>query len=96
MAKTKAAGGSKLGRDSNPKYLGVKAYDGQTVKVGSVIIRQRGMKFVPGNNVKIGRDDTIYSVMDGVVSFSTKRKKGYDQKQRLVKIVNVVEGKKVK
>ncbi|MCX6758621.1 MAG: 50S ribosomal protein L27 [Candidatus Nealsonbacteria bacterium] len=91
MAKTKAAGGTHLGRDSRPKFLGVKAAAGETVKIGSVIIRQRGSGFVAGNNVKTGRDYTLYSAINGVVSFTAKRKKGYDNKQRMVKIVNVLE-----
>jgi len=90
MAKTKAAGATKLGRDSQPKYLGVKLYAGQPTKPGSVIIRQRGTKFLPGKNVRRGNDDTLYSVIKGKVHFTTKRKRGFDWKQRVVKIVNVL------
>ncbi len=89
MATTKSAGTVKTGRDSKPKYLGVKMYGGQKVKTGDVIIRQRGSKFVPGKNVKKGRDDTIYAVKEGVVVFSTVRKKCFDNRQRTVKVVNV-------
>ena len=89
MAKTKAAGSTKLGRDSRPKYLGVKLFEGQPAKAGSIIIRQRGSGFLPGKNVKKGRDDTLYAQKAGVVSFATKRKKGFDDSQRKVKIVNV-------
>ena len=89
MAKTKAAGATKLGRDSQPKYLGVKLFTGQKAKCGSIIIRQRGTKFLAGKNVKRGGDDTLYSLKEGVVKFSTKRKKGFNNKQRIVKIVNV-------
>jgi large subunit ribosomal protein L27 len=89
MAKTKSAGATRLGRDSRPKYLGVKLYAGQKTKPGSIIIRQRGTKFLPGKNVRKGRDDTLYSVKEGVVKFTTKRKKKFDKKQRIVKIVNV-------
>lgn len=89
MAKTKAAGTAKLGRDSQPKYLGVKLYDGEKAKIGSIIIRQRGTKFIPGKNVKMGKDDTIYSVKEGVVKFSTKRKVGFNNRQRIVKMVSV-------
>lgn len=89
MAKTKAAGATKLGRDSRPKYLGVKLYQGQKTKTGQVLIRQRGTKFLPGKNVKRGGDDTLYSLKEGIVYFSTKRKKGFDGSQRIVKIVNV-------
>ncbi len=89
MATTKAAGTSRLGRDSNPKYLGVKLFEGQKAKNGSIIIRQRGSKFIAGKNVRMGKDDTIYSVKDGLVSFATKRKKNFDGTQRIAKIVNV-------
>lgn len=89
MAKTKAAGATKLGRDSLPKYLGVKLFDGQKAKSGSIIIRQRGTKFLAGKNVRRGRDDTLYAVKEGLVRFNTKRKKGFNNSQRIVKIVNV-------
>ncbi len=89
MAKTKSAGATKLGRDSLPKYLGVKLYDGQKTKPGMIIIRQRGSKFLPGKNVKRGRDDTLYAIKEGVVKFGTKRIRRFDQSQRLAKIVNV-------
>ena len=89
MAKTKAAGSTRLGRDSLPKYLGVKLYQGQKAKPGSIIIRQRGTKFLPGKNVKCGRDDTLYAIKEGVVKFTTKRKRGFNNSQRIVKIVNV-------
>ncbi len=89
MAKTKAAGATKLGRDSLPKYLGVKLFEGQTAKAGQVLIRQRGTKFIPGKNVKRGGDDTLYAIKQGVVHFKTKRKKRFDNSQRVVKVVNV-------
>lgn len=89
MAKTKAGGTSKLGRDSGPQYLGVKKFDGEKVKIGDIIIRQRGTKFITGNNVKQGKDYTIYSIKEGTVKFQTKRKKLFDGTQRMVKIVNV-------
>lgn len=89
MAKTKAAGSSRLGRDSQPKYLGVKLFAGQKAKIGQVLVRQRGTKFMAGKNVKRGNDDTLYSLKTGVVYFTTKRKKRFDSSQRLVKIVNV-------
>jgi large subunit ribosomal protein L27 len=90
MSKTKATGVTKLGRDSNPKYLGIKLYEGQQAKVGNVIIRQRGSKFLAGKNVKKGADDTLFAMKDGTIKFSTKRKTKFDKSQRLVKIVNVV------
>lgn len=91
MAKTKAAGATKLGRDSQPKYLGVKLFAGEAVKPGMIIVRQRGTKFLPGKNVKRGSDDTLYALKKGVVYFSTKRKKKFDGSQRIVKVVNVLE-----
>jgi len=89
MAKTKAAGATKLGRDSLPKYLGVKLFEGQKTKTGSIIIRQRGSKFLAGKNVKRGKDDTLYALKGGVVRFATKRKRGFNASQRIVKVVNV-------
>ena len=89
MATTKAAGTSRLGRDSQPKYLGVKLFEGQKAKIGSIIIRQRGSKFIAGKNVRMGKDNTLYAVKDGTVSFQTKRKKKFDGSQRIAKVVNV-------
>ena len=89
MATTKATGSTHLGRDSQPKYLGVKLYDGQPAKVGQVLVRQRGTKFFPGKNVRRGGDDTLYALKGGVVKFTTKRKTRFDNSQRIVKIVNV-------
>lgn len=89
MATTKSAGTVKTGRDSQPKYLGVKLYGGQKVKTGSVIIRQRGTKFFPGINVKKGKDDTLYALADGIIKFTNKTRKRFDGKMRKVKVVNV-------
>ena len=69
MASKKAGGSTKNGRDSNPKYLGVKAFGGEWVTAGSIIVRQRGTKFRPGRNVGLGRDHTLFALSDGVVSF---------------------------
>ena len=91
MAKTKAKGTTRLGRDSLPKYLGVKLFEGRKVKPGMIIICQRGTKFLAGENVKRGADDTLYAKKAGVVKFTTKRKKRFDGSQRTAKIVNVVE-----
>jgi len=90
MAKTKATGATRLGRDSLPKYLGVKLSEGQKARPGMIIIRQRGTKFLPGKNVKKGSDDTLYAAAEGVVHFGTKRKRRFDRSQRIAKIVNVV------
>lgn len=69
MAHKKGLGSSKNGRDSNPKYLGVKMFDGQAVEAGNIIVRQRGTKFRPGAGTLIGRDDTIFAVRAGTVAF---------------------------
>jgi len=74
MAHKKSGGSAKNGRDSNPKMLGVKRYAGQEVKAGSIIVRQRGTKFSPGSNVKRGKDDTLFSVIDGKVKFEKEGK----------------------
>ncbi len=89
MAKTKSAGSTKLGRDSRPKYLGVKIFGGQKVNPGMIIVRQRGTKFLPGKNVGRGKDDTLYAKKAGIVRFITRRKRKFDGTQRIVKIVNV-------
>lgn len=89
MAKTKSTGATRLGRDSLPKYLGVKLFAGQQTQIGSVIVRQRGTKFLPGKNVKRGGDDTLYAVKEGVVRFTTKTKKRFNRSRRKVKVVNV-------
>ncbi|HPY96854.1 MAG TPA: 50S ribosomal protein L27 [Candidatus Cloacimonadota bacterium] len=73
MAHKKGVGSSKNGRDSNPKYLGVKKYGGEQVLPGNIIVRQRGTKFHVGENVGIGRDFTIFSLIEGTVKFQTKR-----------------------
>jgi large subunit ribosomal protein L27 len=75
MAHKKGVGSSRNGRDSNPKFLGVKRYGGQFVRAGNILVRQRGTKFHPGNNVRRGKDDTLFTVMDGIVKFEHKDKK---------------------
>ncbi len=72
MAHKKAGGSSRNGRDSNPKRLGVKCSGGQMVTAGSILIRQRGTRFFPGENVGIGKDHTLFAKKDGVVVFTTK------------------------
>ncbi|MFT5143673.1 MAG: large subunit ribosomal protein L27 [Rhodothermales bacterium] len=71
MAHKKGMGSTKNGRDSNPQMLGVKAYGGEVVTAGSIIVRQRGTKFHPGNNVGIGKDDTLFATSHGSVRFSS-------------------------
>lgn len=73
MAHKKAGGSTRNGRDSNPKYLGVKLYGGQACNAGNIIIRQRGTKFWPGANVGIGKDHTLFALVHGAVKFVTKR-----------------------
>jgi large subunit ribosomal protein L27 len=71
MAHKKGMGSVKNGRDSNPKYLGVKIFAGQEVKAGQIIVRQRGTRFRPGPGTEIGRDDTIFALRDGKAEFRT-------------------------
>jgi large subunit ribosomal protein L27 len=71
MAHKKAGGSTRNGRDSNPKYLGVKIYGGQAVEAGNIIVRQRGTQFHPGPGVGLGRDHTLFALVDGEVKFST-------------------------
>lgn len=78
MAHKKGMGSSRNGRDSESKRLGVKRSDGQFVLAGNILVRQRGTKFYPGNNVDIGGDDTLFSLVDGNVKFE---RKGRDKKQ---------------
>jgi large subunit ribosomal protein L27 len=71
MAHKKGMGSSRNGRDSNPKFLGVKIFDGQAVKAGMILVRQRGTRFRPGTGAGIGRDDTIFATRDGKVAFKS-------------------------
>jgi len=73
MAHKKGVGSSDNGRDSNPKFLGVKLFGGQAAKAGNIIVRQRGTKFHPGLNVGIGRDHTLFALTDGTVEFKKRR-----------------------
>jgi large subunit ribosomal protein L27 len=82
MAHKKAGGSSRNGRDSQSKRLGVKAFDGQPVTAGSIIIRQRGTKVLPGRNVGMGRDFTLFALIDGIVAFE---RRGRDGRQVSVK-----------
>ena len=72
MAQKKGGGSTRNGRDSKPKMLGVKVFGGQAVSAGSIIVRQRGTKFHPGTNVGIGRDHTLFALVDGSVSFKVE------------------------
>jgi large subunit ribosomal protein L27 len=73
MAHKKGVGSTRNGRDSNPSYLGVKRFGGQPVTAGSIVVRQRGTRIHPGRNVGRGRDDTLFSLIDGVVKFERTR-----------------------
>jgi large subunit ribosomal protein L27 len=90
MAHTKAGGSTKNGRDSNPKFLGVKLADGQAARPGMVIVRQRGTKVEAGHNVKVGRDHTLYAMISGQVAFRSRRKTNYDGRQVIKKVVDVL------
>ena len=74
MAHKKGVGSSRNGRDSNSQRLGVKKFGGENVKAGNILVRQRGTKFHPGNNVGKGSDDTLFALVDGVVNFERKDK----------------------
>lgn len=90
MAHTKSSGATRLGRDSGPQYLGVKKYDGERVRPGNIIVRQRGSTVLPGANVRQGKDFTLYAVADGTVKFSDRRKIRFDGTLRRVKVANVL------
>lgn len=76
MAHKKGQGSSRNGRDSNPQYLGVKRFGGQTVRGGTILVRQRGTRFNPGMNVGRGKDDTLFATIDGVVQFQDRGRRG--------------------
>jgi large subunit ribosomal protein L27 len=77
VAHKKGLGSSRNGRDSNPKMLGVKIFDGQTVKAGMILVRQRGTRFRPGPGTGLGRDDTVFALRDGTVNFRTSGEKRF-------------------
>ncbi len=90
MATKKAAGTAKNLRDSQPKYLGVKRNNGQTVKTGQIIVRQRGTKIEAGKNVLVGRDHTLFAAKDGIVTFRNMRKTKFDGTVKTKKAVDIV------
>lgn len=90
MAHTKAQGSAKNLRDSKPKFLGVKLGDGQTARQGDIIIRQRGSRYLAGQNVSVGKDYTIFALKGGRVKFSQKRKMRFNGKIALKKVVSIV------
>lgn len=93
MAHKKAGGSTALGRDSISKRLGVKLHEGQYAKPGSILIRQRGTKFLPGKNVMKGKDDTLFSIIAGYVHFSRKKKQNFDGNFNWKTVINVLNEK---
>ncbi len=90
MAHKKAAGSSKNGRDSNPRYLGIKLTDGDLAQIGSIILRQKGVNILPGRNTKMGKDYTVFATKEGQVKFTTKRKLSFDSKTVKKGVVSIV------
>jgi len=93
MAHRKAGGSTRLGRDSSAKRLGTKIHDGQFTHAGSIIVRQRGTRIHPGQNVKKGKDDTLYAQITGTVKFKTRKRKRFDGALKSAKFVNVLATK---
>ena len=93
MAHKKAGGSAGNLKDSKSKRLGLKLHDGQIAKPGAILVRQRGTKYHAGTNVKIGKDDTLFSIADGIVKFSQKKLKKFNGKLKMTTIVNVVSEK---
>lgn len=93
MAHKKAGGSTRLGRDSQGQRLGVKRYDGEHVRSGNILVRQRGTKVLPGKNVSKGCDDTLFSLADGIVKFAKKKLQNFHGTQRWKRVVHVVPEK---
>lgn len=91
MAHTKQKGSSKNARESASQRLGVKLFGGEIAKPGNIIIRQRGTKYIPGIGVRLGKDDTIYAIKEGKITFKTKKLLKFDGSKKIVSIVNVIE-----
>ncbi|MCK9352275.1 MAG: 50S ribosomal protein L27 [Candidatus Paceibacterota bacterium] len=92
MAHRKAGGSAKNLTDSKPKYLGTKLYAGQKAGAGAIIIRQRGTVIMPGKNVGLGKDHTLYALKEGRVEFGTKRKMNFNNRMVTKKVVHIVTG----
>lgn len=90
MAHKKAGSSTSLGRDSQSKRLGIKAFGGEVVKAGEILVRQRGTKFFPGQNVKKGGDDTLYAGIAGKVKFNRRKVKKFDGSLKERKFINVL------
>ncbi len=91
MAHKKAQGAAKNLTDSNPQYLGTKLYAGEKANAGSIIVRQRGTKILPGTAVGIGKDHTLYALKEGFVKFGSKRKRNFDGTTTVRKIAHIEE-----
>lgn len=89
MATKKAGGTAKNLRDSQPKFLGIKLYEGESAKIGDIIVRQRGTVVMAGTNVAVGRDHTLFAMKAGTVKFGDKRKNNFDGTKTVRKIVHV-------
>ena len=94
MASKKAGGTAKNLTDVNPQYLGIKLYGGESAQIGSIIVRQRGTRILPGKNVGLGKDHTLFSLTNGLVEYGHTRKRGFNDKVKVKKIVSVLEKKK--
>lgn len=90
MAHKKAQGSSKNLKDSNPQYLGTKVGDGEVVRAGMVLVRQRGTAIHPGDNVRKGKDDTLYAGIAGMVKFTQKKRTRFDGELKMAKFVSIV------
>jgi large subunit ribosomal protein L27 len=93
MSHKKAGGSTALGRDSNAQRLGVKRYEGQIVRAGNILVRQRGATIRPGQNVMKGKDDTLFSVIDGIVKFTEKKIRKFNSDLIKTKFVHVLPRK---
>jgi len=91
MAHTKAGGSTRLGRDSQGQRLGVKLYAGEKAIIGNILVRQRGSKIRPGLNVRMGKDNTLYAVADGIVKFSQKTIVTFAGAKKVAKFVNITQ-----
>lgn len=89
MASTKSGGTAKNLRDSNPKYLGIKLYNGEIARTGAIIVRQRGTRIIAGQNVGMGKDHTLFALIDGIVSYGTTRKKHFNNRTTVKNIVSI-------
>lgn len=89
MAHKKAAGSTRLGRDSQSQRLGLKLHDGQRAKAGAILVRQRGTKWQPGKNVGKGKDDTLFSLVNGTVAYTSKQVRKFNGQLKKATIVNV-------